>query len=229
MRTVLITGYKGIIGSVLGRGLKDKYQIRGVDLPDDISHYDVLPPHMTGVDTVIHLARRLAAADTQVKRRMRIYPQNVQIDINVFTAVVETKVKRLIMASSVHADDHRAPAAVEPFTIPGSYYPATPYGMYRLIGEEVGKVLSKQFDFEFIGVRFGVTRDDNVKTGEGQTATWLSHDDLVKAIAACMASEPMPGRSTVFCAVSNNADRIHDTANPFGWEPKDNSAGRSGG
>jgi nucleoside-diphosphate-sugar epimerase len=227
MRTVLITGSKGIIGSVLRAGLKDKYQIGEVDLPDDISHYDTLWRQMAGVDTVIHLARMFAPA-SPVAKRMRIYPQNVQIDVNIFTAVVKAEVRRLIMASSVHADNHRDQTVVEPLAIPGSYYPATPYGVYKLIGEEVGKVLSKQFNFEFIGVRFGgVTRDDSVKTGEGQTATWLSHDDLVNAIDACLASEPAPGRSTVFYAVSNNVDRIHDTTNPFGWKPKDNSAHRT--
>ena len=117
-----------------------------------------------------------------------------------------------------------ARAAVEPLTVPGSYYPATPYGVYKLIGEEVGKILSKQFGFEFIGLRFGgVTQDDFVKRGEGQTATWLSHDDLLSAVSACLAAEPVAGRSTVFYAVSNNADRIHDTTNPFGWKPKDDS------
>ncbi len=222
MRTVLITGSRGIIGSVLQDGLEAKYQIKGVDLPDDVSDYDTLRRQMDGVDTVIHLARRF---DSHIERRMRIYPQNVRIDVNIYTAVVRTEVGRLIMASSVHADNHRDPTAAEPLTVPGSYYPATPYGVYKLIGEEVGKVLSKQFDFEFIGVRFGgVTRDNSVKTGEGQTATWLSHSDLVSAIDACLATEPLAGRSTVFYAVSNNADRIHDTTNPFGWEPKDNSA-----
>ncbi|MFZ1154779.1 MAG: NAD(P)-dependent oxidoreductase [Solirubrobacteraceae bacterium] len=228
MHTVLITGSEGIIGSVLLRGLSDRYEVRGVDLPEDISHYETLWAHMARVDTVIHLARRLSAADDRAGRRMRIYPQNVQIDVNVFTAVVKAEVKRLIMASSVHADSHRDPTAVEPFTIPGSYYPATPYGVYKLIEEEVGKALSRQFSFEFIGVRFGgVTRDNSVKTGEGQTATWLSHDDLLSAIDSCLAIESAPGRSTVFYAVSNNADRIHDTTNPFGWRPKDNSADRT--
>ncbi len=226
MRTILITGSEGIIGSVLRRGLGDRYRIRGVDLPEDISHYEVLWAQMAGVDTVIHLARRFSPADP-VERRMRIYPENVQIDANVFTAVVKAQVRRLIMASSVHADNHRDPAAVESLRIPGSYSPATPYGVYKLIEEEVGKTLSKQFGFEFVGVRFGgVTRDDSVKTGAGQTATWLSHDDLLSAIDACLRVESVPGRSTVFYAVSNNADRIHETTNPFGWRPKDNSADR---
>src|ERR1700733_1125660 len=142
MRTILITGSEGIIGSVLCRGLGGKYQIRGVDLPEDISHYEVLWAQMHGVDTVIHLARRFSPADP-IERRMRIYPQNVQIDVNVFTVVVRTGVKRLIVASSVHADNHRDPAVVGPLTIPGSYCPATPYGVYKLIEEEVGKSLSK--------------------------------------------------------------------------------------
>jgi nucleoside-diphosphate-sugar epimerase len=222
MCTVLITGSQGIIGSVLSDGLRDKYQIRGVDLPDDISDYDTLKRRMADVDTVIHLARRF---DYLSEQRMRLYPQNVQIDINIFTAVVKAEARRLIMASSVHADDHRDPTAVEPLTVPGSYYPATPYGVYKLIEEEAGKVLSRQFKFEFVGVRLGgVTRDNSVKTGAGQTATWLSHDDLVGAVDSCLAVEPTPGRSTVFYAVSNNADRIHDTTNPFGWKPKDDSA-----
>jgi nucleoside-diphosphate-sugar epimerase len=228
MRTALITGSRGIIGSVLQERLKDRYPIKGVDLPEDISQYETLRRHMAGVDTVIHLARRFPPADSPPKYRMRIYPDNVRVDVNIFTAVVQSKVSRLVMASSVHADNHRDPEALHPLTVPGSYYPATPYGVYKLIGEEVGRTLSRQFDFEFIGVRFGgVTRDNSVKRGEGQTATWLSHDDLVGAIDACLAGEPVPGRSTVFYAVSNNADRIHDTINPFGWTPKDNSAERT--
>jgi NAD+ dependent glucose-6-phosphate dehydrogenase len=226
MRTILITGSEGIIGSVLRRGLGEKYRIKGVDLPDDISHYEVLWAQMPGVDTIIHLARRFSPTDP-IERRMRIYPENVQIDANVFTAVVKAKVKCLIMASSVHADHHRDPDAVEPLRVPGSYYPVTPYGVYKLVEEEVGRALSKQFGFEFVGVRFGgVTPDNSVKTGEGQTATWLSHDDLLSAIDACLTVESVPGRSTVFYAVSNNADRIHDTTNPFDWRPKDNSAER---
>jgi nucleoside-diphosphate-sugar epimerase len=224
MRTILITGSKGIIGSVLRRRLGGKYRIKGVDLPDDISHYEVLWAQMPGVDTVIHLARRFSPTDP-IERRMRIYPENVQIDVNVFTAVVRAGVKHLIVASSVHADNHRDPDLVAPLAIPGSYSPTTPYGVHKLIEEEVGKALSRQFGFEFVGVRFGgVTPDNSVKRGKGQTATWLSHDDLLSAIDSCLRTESVPGRSTVFYAVSNNADRIHDTTNPFGWRPKDNSA-----
>jgi nucleoside-diphosphate-sugar epimerase len=235
MRTVLITGCNGTIGSILMAGLTGSdsrasggYRVEGVDLPEDISSYEVLRPRIDGVDTVVHLAHEPHDPAEPIEQRMRIQPRNVRVDTNVFTAVVEAKVKRLVLASSVHADRHRDPAMAVPISVPGSYYPATPYGAYKLVGEEVGKVLSRQFGFEFVGVRFGgVTRDGSVKHGPGQTATWLSHRDLVGAIDACLKGEAVAGRSTVFYAVSANSDRIHETTNPFGWEPRDDSAQHS--
>ncbi len=228
MRTILITGSKGIIGSVLRRRLGEKYRIRGVDLPDDISHYEVLWAQMSGVGTVIHLASRFSQTDP-IERRMRIYPENVQIDVNIFTAVVKAGVERLIMASSVHADNHRDPAAAEPFAIRA----VTTLRRHTVCTSSLRRrwARSSQHNsaFEFIAVRFGgVTRDNSVKRGAGQTATWLSHDDLLSAIDACLRAVPVPGRSTVFYAVSDNADRIHDTTNPFGWRPRDNSADHGG-
>lgn len=225
MRRVLITGSRGAIGSVLMAGLAGKYDVQGIDLPEDVSREEVLRPRLEGVETLVHLAHRPHLPSEPAKQRMRVQPGNVRIDANVFTAVLETGVKRLVLASSVHADRHRDPNLAVPISAPGSYYPATPYGVYKLVGEEVGKLLCRQFGFEFVGVRFGgVTRDGSVKHGPGQTATWLGHRDLLGAIDACLSGEPVPGRSTVFYAVSANADRIHDTSNPFGWEPREDSA-----
>jgi uronate dehydrogenase len=180
---------------------------------------------MAGVETVIHLARARHATETPSRLRTRINPANVQIDANVFAVVVETGVRRLIVASSVHADDFRAPHAATPLSAPGSYHPPTPYGSCKLISEEVGKVLATRYGFEFVAARFGgVTPDNAVKSGAGQTATWLSHRDLLEAITACLTRKPVPSRATVFYVVSDNADRVHDTSNPFGWAPKDDSS-----
>ena len=51
----------------------------------------------------------------------------------------------------------------------------------------------------------------------------LSHRDLLGAVSASISHEPVRGRATVFYAVSNNATRVHDTSNPFGWTPRDDS------
>ena len=63
---ILITGAAGAIGSTLVKGLKDKYQLRGLDLtpmPDlddtitgDIADVDTVSNTIEGMDTVIHLA-----------------------------------------------------------------------------------------------------------------------------------------------------------------------------
>lgn len=224
MRTVLITGANGVVGSVLRRRLAADYAVVGLDLPEDLATHAALPQRMAGVETVIHLARERDARKTS-NRVGPINPRNVRIDVNVYAAVVEAGVRRLVVASSIHADDFRSPHAKAPLTVPGSYSPATPYGSYKLLGEEIGKALASRFGFEFVALRFGgVTADNTVKPGPGREATWLSHDDLQSAVCSCIAGEPVPGRSTVFYVVSANAECAHDTSNPFGWHPKDDSA-----
>jgi nucleoside-diphosphate-sugar epimerase len=224
--TILITGAGGIIGSILMASLASEHSVLGIDLPEDLALATTgsLTVQMQGVNTVIHLARERVQTGTP-RLADAINPKNVAIDSNVFTAVVGAGVGRLILASSVHADDFRGPHVEVPLRTPGSYHPATPYGAYKLISEELGGVLAQRFGFEFIAIRFGgVSRDDSVKRGEGRAATWLSHHDLRCAIAACLAADPVPGRATVFYAVSDNLDRVHDTSNPFGWTPECNSA-----
>jgi uronate dehydrogenase len=225
--TILITGASGIIGSILRESLASEHSVVGLDLPNDLALATTgsLATQMQGVETVIHLARERIQTDIPWLTDA-ISPRNIAIDSNVFAAVVDAGVSRLILASSVHADDFRGPHVEAPLRTPGSYHPATPYGAYKLLSEEVGGVLARRFGFEFIAIRFGgVSSDGSVKEGNGRAATWLSHHDLRRAVAACVAGDPAPGRTTVFYAVSDNADRVHDTANPFGWKPEDNSAG----
>lgn len=219
---IVITGAAGIVGSVLVKGLAPYFEVHGIDMPDDVTRYDALLTQLRGVHTVIHLARKRHLAGPSPPAA--INPRNVEIDASVFGAAIEGGAKRIITASSVHADDFRSAETEPPLKVPGSYHPATPYGAYKLLGEEVGRILAARFGFEFVAVRLGgVTADDSVKEGPGRTATWLSHRDLVGAIRACLDYDPIPGRFIVFYAVSNNADRIHDTTNPFGWVPSDDA------
>ncbi len=229
MSRIFITGIDGIVGTVLSRGLAATHEVAGVDLPVDLSAVDALDGRLHGVETVIHLARERNPAEA-FPGVARLNPRNVEIDVNVFAAAIVAGVGRIVFASSVHADDFRDSDAHPPFRVPGSYHPATPYGTHKLIGEEVGSTLARRFGFEFVAIRLGgVTRDGAVKQGSGHAATWLSHRDLLTAVTAVVADSPVFGRSTVFYAVSDNATRIHDTANPFGWKPRDDSALRRSG
>lgn len=225
MSKVVITGSKGTIGHVLHRELGKNHQITGLDLPEsNILDYDFLLQQFKDADVIIHTAHAAEEKTRENWRSGRIDPTNVALEMNVFTAAVEAGVKRVIVASSVHADNFNAYEGTELLTIPGSYSPASPYGTHKLILEEMGRFHAKHSGLEFVAVRFGgVTRDNSVRTHLKEPAVWLSHQDLTNAIEACIAASGVPDNFAVFYAVSNNDGRIHSTDNPFKWEPLDNS------
>jgi uronate dehydrogenase len=222
---VVITGSKGTIGSVLYEGLREQHQVTGLELPEgDISKYDFLLSQLHGANTVIHVAYSANPSTREGVLTGSINPTNIQLEMNVLTAVIEAGVKRLILASSVHADNFTDHQGAGLLTVPGSYNPPSAYGTHKLILEEVGRFYASHFHLEFVGVRFGgVTRDNSVRPQASEPAVWLSHRDLVNAIEACVSAELVPNRFAVFYAVSDNDGRIHSTENPFGWQPLDNS------
>lgn len=225
MQTVLIIGAKGVIGSILTKGLSQKYTVIPFDLPDhDATDYTSLRNKMSGVDVVVHVAHSVNKALRENWRSGLIDPDNVRMEMNVFQAVIESGVKRLIMASSVHADDFNTYKGPGLLAVPGSRKPASPYGAHKLILEEMGRFYVQLNDFEFIATRFGgVTSDNSVRTVLKEPQVWLSHDDLLSSIEACVTAKSVPERHAVFYVVSDNDSRIHDIKNPFGWTPKDNS------
>lgn len=226
VKKILITGAEGVIGAVLVKNLKEDHKIVELDLPSgDVRDYDFLLDKVKGADVVIHVAH---SADPKMRenwRSGRIDPSNVLMEMNVFDAVLRTGVKRLIMASSVHADSFTTYKGGRPLKVPGSYSPTSPYGGHKLILEEMGRFYANHHKLEFIAIRFGgVTPDNSVKKFGKEKEVWLSHEDLTKAVRACITADSVPDNFVVFYAVSNNTGRLHDISNPFGWKPKDNSS-----
>lgn len=74
---------------------------------------------------------------------------------------------------------------------------------------------------EVICVRFGGVNPANKppKNAFWENAVWLSHEDCIAMMDACIKADSVPNNFAVFYAVSNNKDKIHDTSNTFGWEP----------
>ena len=65
MKNILITGGAGLVGTVLTKGLKDKYNVKILDIKKadgveshtgDISNLDSIMPAFKNIDTVVHLA-----------------------------------------------------------------------------------------------------------------------------------------------------------------------------
>lgn len=220
MKKIIITGAKGTIGTVLRKGLK-KYLITALDLPEfDVRDYQKLLQIFPSHDVVIHLAW-----DVKIENDLsgKINPDNCLMTYNVYQAAFESKVKRVIMASSVHADEflgRKRPGLLKPNKIPT---PTNPYGANKVFMEALGRYYAKYKGLEVICIRFGWVNPQNSPNASLNylNLTWLSHRDCLNLIKKCIETKKVPQKFCIVYGVSNNSKRIHDLKNPFGWLPKD--------
>src|SRR3989344_5731951 len=102
MKKILLTGHKGKFGRVILQKLQG-YVITAVDLPEtDLTTYEGLPELFKGHDIILHFAWNSV---TESWKSVAIDPNNVLLTTNIYRAAVEAKVPRVLMASSVHADN----------------------------------------------------------------------------------------------------------------------------
>jgi nucleoside-diphosphate-sugar epimerase len=217
MTRVLITGSAGCIGTVLTRRLP--YSVTGLDLPEhDISDYKLLVDQCAGQDAVVHLAGDFKAENW---RSGTIEPQNFQLDLNVLRAAVEARVRRVVLASSVHTDDFPAHAGTALLTVDRpNQTPTSPYGAHKHFLEGLGRHFAAHEGIEVVAIRFGGVTPEDASGDEGwNPVVYLSHADLVACVRAAVEA-PLPSSGfAVFYAVSDNVGRVHDTANALGWRP----------
>lgn len=167
MKKIAITGAHGVIGTVLLNGLK-YYKIISLTLPKtDVRNYSQLLKSFSNCAVVIHLAWD----DTYDNFRSdTTNPDNTKMFLNVYKAALATNVKRVIMASSVHAKEN------------------TPYGVHKRFMEEMGKDYAQKYGLDVICVRFGgINAQDipNIKE-KNYKKIWLRHQDCVALIKHCI-------------------------------------------
>jgi uronate dehydrogenase len=219
---IAITGANGRIGTVLRRGLAD-YAITALDLPGtDCRDIEALRAPFPGHRAVIHLAWQMQDGG--------LYDDAVNLDniattANVYQAALEAGVRRVIMASSVHADQFTGQPAgglLSPDAVPT---PDSPYGAAKVFMEALGRYYARR-GLEVICVRFGRVRldDDPGLEDPWERIVWLSHRDAQALIRACLAAPSVPGGFAVVYGVSDNTGRVQDVSNPFGWAPVDDFA-----
>ncbi|HLB66169.1 MAG TPA: NAD(P)-dependent oxidoreductase [Candidatus Saccharimonadales bacterium] len=219
MKKVLITGSNGVIGSVLRKGLEQS--ISPYDLPEfDARNYAQLATSAKDHDAIIHLAWE---TKTDNWRSGELNPENILMAFNVYKSAIACGVRRVIMASSVHADtymDYKSETLVDPYALPT---PDSPYGAGKCMVEALGRYYARYKDLEVICIRFGgVNSDDDSRSSLNSTDyTWLSHRDCSDLINACLEAHNVLNSFAIIYGVSNHPKRIHDYTNPFGWQPKD--------
>jgi uronate dehydrogenase len=145
---------------------------------------------------------------------------------NVYNAALETGVPRVIMASSVHADDFHTPKDTAPISPDRIPTPDSPYGAHKVFMEATGRYYATK-GLEVVCIRFGGINRENTPPVRDidvrERGVWFSHRDCVSLIKSILEAKTIPDNFALIYGMSNNADKIHDVSNPFGWRPQDSA------
>lgn len=218
--------------------LSKKHEVIGIDkIPSDnvvtlniVNERQKLRELLKDVEVVIHLAWDVQEAGTSLDTPVI---ENKTMGEIMYALSLEQKVKKIILASSVHVSlghiGYRYPGIVEnhkalhtkKITTRDEFFPMGIYGASKVYLEALGKAYSEK-GLQVISVRFGnVTSDDSF----GEYPFWLSHQDCCHFIDRCIETKNLPQYS-VFFAISDNPCNpfdLSDAQTQLGYEPKDKS------
>jgi uronate dehydrogenase len=238
-RTVLLTGAAGGLGTLM-RGLLPSYgyTLRLFDvapvepLPSaegrpeqaeetitaDLSDRAALRESVRGVDAVVHLAGISLEASFE-----KILRANVEGTYNLYEAVREEGVGRVVFASSNHAVGYtprpREGDPLIPVDIP--HRPDTFYGLSKCFGEDLAQLYWDRHGIETVSVRIGSCFPE--PTSVRMLSVWMSPADGARLLHAALTAEGVG--HTVVHGSSANTRLWWDlsSARALGYEPQDDS------
>lgn len=244
MPKLLITGVSGLIGRIVSPFLEQHFELCGVDIhaPEraptireiDVAELDQVRSSFDDfapIDNVLHLA-----ADSRSHADWEsVLRNNIHGTWNVFQAASETRVKRIVFASSNHVTGYyegKPPGLHQDPELPmieveDPVRPDGPYGISKLAGEAIARYFYDEFGMEAVCLRIGsVLPDDDPTTNERNMSTWLSHRDLKQLVLKALAADQeFPGFG-IYYGVSGNSRRFWDISNAedeLGYLPDDNA------
>lgn len=173
MKTILITGGCGYVGSRVAKRLVDDGlsvvvadkatpEERGVSLPDGVEfrHGDLrIPDNCTaalqGVTHVLHLAANIGSLTYMHDHQAEIIQENSAIDASLYQAIVEYgKVESIMYSSSsmIYQKSSKYPYTEE--DAPDIKPPTNVYGFSKLAGEYFCRAYKQQFDLDYTIIRY---------------------------------------------------------------------------
>ncbi|MCW5747222.1 MAG: NAD(P)-dependent oxidoreductase [Alphaproteobacteria bacterium] len=226
MKTVLLTGAAGSIGSGLRRELKGVYdELRLADIKAindvgpgesfhrlDIADAGTLGAAMKGVDGVIHMAGQSVEADWETVHR-----QNIVGLYNLYEAARIAGVKRIVYPSSNHAvgfyPRSRRVGAVTVFRPDGRY------GISKAFGELVAALYADKFGIGSLCIRIGNANDKPID--KRRLSIWVSWRDLAQLVRIGLEHPAI--HFEIVYGVSDNERSWFDNATAYqlGYRPQD--------
>ncbi|HZQ71891.1 MAG TPA: NAD(P)-dependent oxidoreductase [Burkholderiales bacterium] len=228
MKTVLITGATGDVGTHLARELAGKYKLRLSDkrplkpprgqtfMRADVSKMADALRITKGVDAIVHLGGYSVEGPWEA-----ILQANIVGCYNVFEAARRNGVKRIVFPTSNHAVGfYRRDETIDHRVYPR---PDSRYGVSKVFGEALGRLYADKYGMEFLMVRIGNVNP--VPIDKRRLAIWVSPRDIAQLVS--LGIEHPDVKFEIVYGVSRNKRSWYDNSNAYrlGYRPQDDSEG----
>jgi len=226
LKTVLITGATGDVGTHLSRELAGKYKLRLSDrrplkapkgqafMKADISKMSDALRITKGVDAVVHLGGYSVEGPWDA-----ILKANIIGCYNVFEAARRNGVKRILFPTSNHAVGfYRRDETIDHKVYPK---PDSRYGVSKVFGEALGSLYADKYGMEVFMMRIGNVGPKPLD--KRRLSIWFSPRDLAQLVSIGI---DRPGiKFEIVYGISNNKRRWYDNSNAerLGYRPQDDS------
>ena len=227
MKTVLITGATGGVGTWLRKELAGRYTLRLSDvrpirklqkgesfMQADVSKMSDMLRITKGVEAIVHLGGFSVEGPWEV-----IHKANIVGCYNAYEAARRNGVKRFVFATSNHAVgfyprtttiDHRV-----------TMKPDSRYGVSKVFGEALGSLYSDKYGMEVFLIRIGNV--NNKPIDKRRLSIWVSPRDLAQLVQIGIDHPQV--RFEIVYGISDNRRAWYDNANAvrLGYRPQDRS------
>ena len=229
MKTILITGAAGDVGTHLRNELAGRYALRLSDIRPikklaqgetfvrgDVGRLSDMLRVSKGVDAIVHLGGFAVEGPWDM-----ILRANIVGCYNTFEAARVNGVKRILFASSNHATGfYRRDQNIDHRVYPK---PDSRYGLSKVFGEQLGSLYADKYGMQVFCMRIGNV--NLAPADKRRLSIWISPRDFAQLVR--IGIEHPDIRFEIVYGVSGNQRSWYDNSNAerLGYRPQDDAEG----